>query len=443
MSIKQDLVAIFQAGLKAVDPEVAIKRHVRKEGSLLILGSHSVDLKEIERVYVIGAGKGTAPMAVALEDILGERISDGAVTVKYGHGLPLRRIRLFEAGHPVPDEAGVRATEELLRIARKAGDKDLIIAAFSGGGSALTPAPVAPVGLEEKQEVTRLLLACGATIGEINAIRKHLSRIKGGGLARAAYPARIFSLILSDVVGDLLDVIASGPTAPDPTTFEDCLRIIDKYGIRPDVPEKVLKVLEEGVAGVRPETPKKGDPVFNNVVNLIVGNNFMALDAAQQEATKRGYRTLIMTSRMEGEAREVAKVISAIAKECAATGRPVSPPACFLFGGETTVTIKGDGLGGRNQELALACAVELDGWNNIWVLSAGTDGTDGPTDVAGAFADGQTVSKARNAGIDALDYLRRNDSFNFFKATGDHLHIGPTRTNVMDMVCVIVAASGS
>lgn len=436
--VREDLIAIFRAGLRAVDPEGAVRRHVGREGNTLIVGSHSIELNDIASVYVVGAGKGAAPMARALEDILEERISDGAVTVKYGHGLPMKRIRLFEAGHPVPDDAGVRATEELLRIARKAGERDLIIAAFSGGGSALTPAPVSPVTLEEKQEVTKLLLSCGATIREINAIRKHLSRIKGGGLARAAYPARLFSLILSDVVGDPLDVIASGPTAPDPTTFEDCLNIIEKYRLRPKVPQRVLKVLEEGRAGLRPETPKEGDFVFKKIVNIIVGNNLIALEAAREEAVARGYGTLIMTSQLEGEAREVARVISAIAKECAKTGRPIPPPACFLFGGETTVTVTGDGLGGRSQELALACAVELEGWSNIHVLSAGTDGTDGPTDVAGAFADGQTASKAREVGMEAEEFLRRNDSFNFFKAIGDHIYTGPTRTNVMDMVCVIV-----
>jgi hydroxypyruvate reductase len=435
---RNDLEAIFRAGLAAVEPEAAVHRHVKRRGSELQLGSRIVDLDAVRHVYVVGAGKGTAPMAKALEELLEDRIREGAISVKYGHGLPLRKVQVLEAAHPVPDEAGVAAAQRLLEVAEKAGEGDLVLAAFSGGGSALMPAPVPPLTLEEKQDVTRLLLACGASIQEINAIRKHLSRIKGGGLARAAHPARTFSLILSDVIGDPLDVIASGPTAPDPTTFQDCLDILDRYGLLDQAPPRVVSILREGRDGRRPETPKPGAPVFHRVENLIVGNNLMALLAAKEEAERLGYRALVLTSRLEGEAREAAKAVAAIAKECAATGRPVSPPACLLFGGETTVTLRGDGKGGRNQELALACALALEGWDRICVLSAGTDGTDGPTDAAGAFADGTTAAEARRLGIKPRDYLDRNDAYGFFERTGGLLRTGPTRTNVMDLICVVI-----
>ncbi|SMC27799.1 glycerate 2-kinase [Desulfacinum hydrothermale DSM 13146] len=435
---RTDLEAIFRAGLAAVDPEAAVRRHVTCEGSQLGLGNRTVDLNTIRHVFVVGAGKGTAPMAKALEDLLGDRIQEGAITVKYGHGLPLGKVQVMEAAHPVPDEAGVEATETLLKVVQKAGEEDLVLTAFSGGGSALTPAPVTPLTLGEKQETTRLLLACGATIQEINAIRKHLSRIKGGGLARAAHPARTFSLILSDVIGDPLDVIASGPTAPDPSTFQDCLDILDRYGLVHQAPPRVVSVLREGRDGRRPETPKPGDAVFQRVENLIVGSNLTALLAARQEAERRGYRCLVLTSRLEGEAREAAKAIAAIAKECAATGTPVGPPACLLFGGETTVTLRGDGKGGRNQEVALACALALEGWEGIFVLSAGTDGTDGPTDAAGAFADGTTAAEARRMGLSPHLFLDRNDAYRFFQKTGGLLITGPTRTNVMDLICVVI-----
>lgn len=431
---------MFRAALGAVDPEVAVRRHVQRQGAHLAVADRVLDLNAFERVFILGAGKGAAPMAKALEEILEKRITEGLIVVKYGHGMPLKRVRVLEAAHPVPDVAGIRATEQMLDLARRAGRKDLVIAAFSGGGSALTPAPVPPVTLEDKQRTTELLLAAGATIHEMNALRKHVSRFKGGGLARTAAPAPVVTLLLSDVIGDAPDVIASGPTAPDPSTFAQCMDVIRRYGVEDKVPEEVLRVIREGIEGRRPETPKPEDSIFQGVLNVVVANNMAALLAAYEEATRRGYRTLVLTSRLEGEAREAAKVITALAKEVAFSGNPVAPPACLLFGGETTVKLGNThGRGGRNQELALACAVALDGWTSVTVLSAGTDGTDGPTDAAGAFADGETVRRAAPMGMDARAFLEEHNAYPFFQALGDLVVTGPTRTNVMDFIGVVIS----
>jgi glycerate 2-kinase len=377
-------------------------------------------------------------MAKALEDILGDMLASGWIIVKYGYGMPLQRTHVAEAGHPIPDEAGLKATEELLSQLRECTEEDLVICAFSGGGSALLPAPIPPFTLEQKQECTRLLLECGATIDEINTIRKHLSRSKGGQLVKEAYPATIISLVLSDVVGDRLDVIASGPTVPDESTYHDCMGIAEKHDLVQEFPKGVVEHFKGGIAGVVPETPKEGDPVFSKVQNLIVGNNRECLLAAREKATSLGYTTLVLSSQIEGEAREVAHVLAAIGKEIRQAGLPVSSPACILAGGETTVTIHGKGKGGRNQELALACAIAIDGWEGISMLSAGTDGTDGPTDAAGAIVDGTTCRKARELGLDPHAFLMANDSYSLFESLGDLLKTGPTRTNVMDIICMIV-----
>jgi glycerate 2-kinase len=413
---------IFKAGVKAVDPERAVRKYVRCEGNQLFVGDRSYNLDHFKKIFLIGAGKGTAPMAKSLEDILGARLTHGWIIVKYGHGMPLKRTDIMEAGHPIPDDAGLRATEEILKQAQGCTGEDLIICAFSGGGSALLPAPSPPLNLDQKQETTRLLLECGATINEINAIRKHLSRSKGGWLAKEAYPATIVSLLLSDVIGDRLDVIASGPTVPDESTYSDCIKIIDRYKLSDSLPE----------------TPKAGDPVFSKVQNLIVGNNRESLLAAQERAISLGYNTIVLSSQIEGEAREVAQVFAAIGKEILQANLPISPPACVMAGGETTVTIQGDGRGGRNQELALACAITIDGWEGISLLSAGTDGTDGPTDAAGAIVNGTTCKRARQMNLEPRDFLLANDSYTFFESLGDLLKTGPTRTNVMDIICMLV-----
>lgn len=435
---KKALEHILRAGLKAVDPERAVRKYVRRKGNRLFVGDRSYALDRFKRILLIGAGKGTAPMAKALEEIFGDYLTDGWIIVKYGYGMPLEKTHTMEAGHPIPDEAGLKATEVVLDQIRECTEEDLIICAFSGGGSALLAAPAPPINLDQKQETTRLLLDSGATINEINAIRKHLSRTKGGWLAKTADPATLVSLILSDVIGDRLDVIASGPTVPDESTFADCTEIIQRYDLVDRLPETVAEYFRQGRAGIVPETPKVGDPVFSRVQNLIVGNNRGALLAAQEQAISLGYKTMILSSQIEGEAREVAQVFAAIGKEICQAGLPISPPACVLAGGEPTVTIQGKGKGGRNQELALACAISIDGWDRIFLLSAGTDGTDGPTDAAGAIVSGLTCRRARQADLNPYSYLLANDSYSFFESLGDLLKTGPTRTNVMDIICMLV-----
>lgn len=435
---RSTLEEVFMAGLKAVDPEEAVKRHVRLIGNRLEVGECAYRLDSFEKIIVTGCGKGTAPMAKAIEDILGDRLTEGWITVKYGHGVPLKKVRVIEAGHPVPDEAGLEATRFILDRLSECADKDLVLCAFSGGGSALSPAPRAPLELGEKQETTKLLLECGATIFELNSIRKHMSASKGGQLAKVAYPATVVSLFLSDVVGDPLDVIASGPTVPDPSTFSDCLEIVERYGLSEKLPHRVFKLLQDGAAGLIEETPKPGDPAFEKVQNLVIGSNRAALLASSQKANELGFNTLILSSFVQGEAREVARVFAAIGKEIASSGNPISPPACILAGGETTVTIRGAGKGGRNQELALAAAIALQNRPRISLLSAGTDGSDGPTDAAGAFADGNTCRNALQMGISPENHLANNDSYHLFKAMDDLLITGPTRTNVMDVICLLV-----
>ncbi len=435
--MRSQALEIFHAALRAVEPVDAVIHHVRMEGESLLIGERRLELSNFDRILVVGAGKADAPMAQAIESLLGERVSDGIIVVKDGHGLPLQRIRVHEASHPVPDERGVRGAEEILSLVSGAGERDLVICLISGGGSALLVAPAEGVTLKDKQQVTQLLLACGANIHEINTVRKHLSRVKGGGLANAAHPATLVSLILSDVIGDDLDTIASGPTVPDSTTFHQAGQILKRYGIWDQVPGSVRTYVEKGVKGKIPETPKPGDPSFQRDAWELVGTNLQALKAAREEAERLGYRTMILSGMMEGETREVAKAHVAIAKEVLSSENPTAPPACVLSGGETTVTLQGDGKGGRNTEFALASAIAVEGVENVVVLSGGTDGTDGPTDAAGAMADGRTVSRAREKHLDPVDYLRRNDSYAFFETLGGLVITGPTRTNVMD-VCVML-----
>jgi hydroxypyruvate reductase len=443
-SMREHAERVFQKALRAVEPEEAVLRHVKVVEGRLRLGEASLPLHAFRRVLVVGAGKANAPMARALERILGERITGGVMVVKEAHGLPLQRIQVREASHPVPDERGLRGTEEVLAMVREAGEGDLIICLFSGGGSALLVAPAEGVTLEDKQEVTQFLLACGATIHEINAVRKHLSRSKGGGLARLGQPATVVSLILSDVVGDDLDVIASGPTVPDSSSFQEASQVLHRYGIWKRVPARVRERMERGLKGDLPETPKPGDPCFERCHWLLVGTNLQALLTAREEAERLGYGTVILSAGVEGETREVAKVHAAMAREVLRSGNPISPPACLLSGGETTVTLRGNGRGGRNQEFVLASALALEGLRHVVVLSGGTDGTDGPTDAAGAVADGETVSRARSMDLDPRAHLEQNDAYPLFHSLGDLLITGPTRTNVMDVrVFLVRAPSGT
>jgi glycerate 2-kinase len=436
--LRQDLQAIFQAALQAVDPGEAVRTHVWCAGDQLRVADRTYDLRQFDAVSVIGVGKAGAAMAIAIEGLLGDRLRGGHVIVKYGHGGPLTHVTVHEAGHPIPDEAGVRATHTLIDFVTGHGRHDLLLCLLSGGGSALSPAPVEGITLAEKQEVTRLLLACGATIHEINALRKHISRLKGGQLARLASPATLITLVLSDVVGDALDVIASGPTVPDTSTFADCVEILRKYQLLDRVPTTIRRHLESGVSGAVPETPKPGDAVFARTQTVIIGRNLRALEAAGRQATALGYQPLILSSAIEGETREVAKVHAGIAREVLASGHPIAAPACILSGGETTVTLRGQGKGGRNQEFALALALDIDNLPGIAALSAGTDGTDGPTEAAGAVADWTTCARAELYGLHPRTGLEHNDAYPFFERLGDLVITGPTQTNVMDVRIMLI-----
>ena len=441
--LRRDVLTVFQAGLRAADPEQAVRKKLRLTGDVLEVGERTYDLAEFRRIFVVGAGRATAAMVRSVEEVLEGRLTDGLINVKYGHTLPLNTIRIREAGHPVPDQAGWEGARDMAALLEGARRDDLVLCLLSGGGSALLPAPVEGVSLSDLRELTQILLDCGATIQEINTLRKHLSLLKGGRMARLAHPATLITLILSDVVGDDLSSIASGPTVPDPTTYADCLGLLDRMDLRGRVPGSILGHLERGAAGGAEETPKLGDPVFVRTQNVIVAGNRQALEAARLEAERLGYHTLVLSSLMEGETREVALVHAACAKEILASGNPAPAPACLLSGGETTVTIKGDGKGGRNQEFVLAAALALEGLEGVAVLSAGTDGTDGPTDAAGAVADGRTVSRAREQGLDPERFLANNDSYTFFQALDDLVITGPTLTNVMDLRIVLAGGEGA
>ena len=436
--LKKEARQIFEAGLRAVDPNEAVKRSLTLEGNTLLLGEQELDLEDFEGIWAIGAGKASAAMAQAVEEVLGDRISGGLVVVKYDHLAPLKKIRLLEAGHPTPDENGWRATQELVNLVEKLGRQDLVLFLLSGGGSALLPMPVEGITLDEKMAATNLLLKSGVSIQEMNTVRKHLSQVKGGQLARLAHPATLISLILSDVVGDPLDVIASGPTVGDPTTYKECQEVLDRYALKDKLPASVKSHLEEGIEGKVPETPKPGEPIFSQTLSILVGTNMQALKAAANQAEKLGYTSLILSSLIEGDTTEAARFHTALAKEIVMSGHPVVRPACLISGGETTVVVRGQGKGGRNQEFALAAALDLEGLQGVCLLCGGTDGTDGPTDAAGAVVDGDTVARALAKGLDPREFLAENNSYHFFQHLDDLLITGPTNTNVMDLRLVLV-----
>jgi len=444
MNMEGQLRRIFQAALSAVDPGRLVRERVSLAKGLLRLRGEgadtTLDLRSFEQILVLGAGKAAAPMAAALESVLGERIGEGLVVVKEGYRAALARIRCLEAGHPVPDERGLAAAEAMEALAASANARTLVLVLLSGGGSALLPAPVHPISLQDKQEVTGSLLASGATIAEINCLRKHLSRLKGGRLVSRLGGAQVVSLILSDVVGDRLDTIASGLTAPDESTFSQAAAIVSKYGL--SLPSPVANLLAEGLRGDVGETPKPGDPAFERVTNILIGNNRTGLEAAAREAEVLGWRSVVLTSRIVGEAREVGKVYAAIALDQRRHGSLGAGNVCILAGGETTVTVRGTGLGGRNQECALSFLAELAAagpWvDGIDFLAASSDGGDGPTDAAGAFAESGLLAEARRLGLNIGDYLRENDSYRFFAAVGGLFKTGPTLTNVCDyQICLV------
>jgi len=444
------LNAIISAAIAAVDPYRAIKKCVSLKGGILtveegVTGAadwlapsipFQVDLSG-GNLYVVGAGKAASRMSLAMEEIFGDTIHDGIIVTKYGYTESLKRIRQVEAGHPVPDDKGVRGVTEMADLLEQTTEKDLIVVLISGGGSALLPLPAPGITLEDKQAVTSLLLSCGATIQEMNTIRKHLSGIKGGQLARLAAPAQVLTFILSDVIGDNPTSIASGPTAPDNSTFRNALDIIKAYNLISKLPKRALARLEKGAAGEIQETPGHENPLFNRVFFRFIGSNQIALNAAFQKAANLGYHPLILANAIEGEAREVAKFLAAVAKQLKMNGQPVLSPACILSGGEPTVTLKGKGKGGRNQELALAAGIEIEGLSDIVIASVGTDGTDGPTDAAGGFADGEMMKKAREKQLHPVDFLARNDSYPLLENLGYLIKTGPTGTNVMDIHIIL------
>lgn len=433
-------MSIFRAGLKAVEARDAVCNALKLEGDLLTVAGQRYHLNDYRRILVLGAGKASAFMAAGIEAILGPRISRGLVCVKYGHLTGLQHIELLEAGHPIPDANGEAAASAILELANQAGADDLVIFLLSGGGSALMPLAWEGITLQDKQKAASLMLASGATIHQINTVRKHCSRVKGGRLAQAIAPARLITLIISDVVGNDLDVIASGPTVADPTTFADALGVIGQLGLKSKMPASIISHFEAGVRNQVPETPKADSFPWQHVQNVIIADNLLAMEAARKKARELGYNTLLLSSMMEGETRTVAQVHGAIARETNLTANPIAPPACLLSGGETTVTVRGKGLGGRNMEFALASALDIAGCPEIVLLCGGTDGTDGPTDAAGAIADGLTTERAGRLGLDAEDFLQRNDSYHFFKALDDLVITGPTHTNVMDLRIFLISS---
>ncbi len=431
---------IFLAGIESVLPDAMIRRAVYISDTTLHISGMALPLDTIDHVYVIGAGKAVATMAKEIESILGDRITMGHVVVKYGHTCELEYIKISEAGHPVPDVNGYMATQKIAEIAKVANNNDLVICLISGGGSALLTDFPEGGTINDIIFTNNLLLKSGADIKEMNAVRKHLSKVKGGQLANAAYPATLVSLVLSDVIGDSLDAIASGPTVPDTTTFEDAMHVLEKYNLLTKIPEFHLDYLEKGVEGIYPETPKHGDPVFAKTYNIIIGSNKIALEAAYKKAVDFGLYAVIVTSDMYGNTIQVAGMLVETAVQFQ-NDPTIEKPCCLLFGGETTLQVTGSGVGGRNQHMALYSALLLQDKKGITFLSAGTDGNDGPTSAAGAVVDTKTREEALLKGLDIQTFLNDFDSFHFFEKTGGHIITGPTLTNVMDLVIIIIEES--
>jgi hydroxypyruvate reductase len=428
-----------EAALFAVEPERAVLRSIRLADGQLEVGGERCELAHFRDIWLIGAGKAAPAMAAAVFALLGERISGGVVVTKDGHlarSLPAA-VSVFEASHPVPDARGLAAGRAVAALLGRATADDLVVFALSGGGSALLTLPADGITLAELGATTEALLRSGATIHELNGVRKHLDVLKGGGCARLARGATLVTLALSDVVGDDPSVIASGPSVADPSTFADALAVLERRGLRTGLPKSVVARLERGERGLLPETPKAGDAALARATYAVVGNNRLAAEAAVSAARALGLDARLLTSELSGEAREVGRTVAALAREIGGEGRRIQRPACLVFGGETTVTVRGSGRGGRNQELALAAALALDGVPDVLVSAFGTDGSDGPTDAAGALATGDTLARARARGLDPLRHLAENDAYPFFAPLGDLIMTGPTGTNVSDLVFVL------
>lgn len=434
--VGMEITEILAAAIDAVDPGEAVRRNLEITEDRLNIAGETIPLSKFSGVVVVGAGKASLPMARAVHEKLGDRIREGMVITKKGQAdgiSEIGMIRVREGGHPVPDEDSVAGARDLLSVLENAGEYDLVLCLISGGGSALMSLPAKGVSLAELQTLTGLLLGCGAEIGEINTLRKHLDSVKGGGLAAACKAKRMETLILSDVVGDPLEIIASGPTVGDPSTYANTLAILEKYGLRDETPRAILNVLVGGAAGKRPETPKPGSVVFNKVRNTLIGNNELTARAALEKAKEFGYRTRLLSTSLTGEAREAGIKLAEILKEIDEEGAPLPRPVCIAVGGETTVTLRGKGIGGRNQELALSAVKPLSGIENVVLVALATDGGDGPTDAAGAVVSGESLGRAKALGLNPAEYLRDNNAYPFFEALGDLLMTGPTQTNVNDL----------
>jgi glycerate 2-kinase len=429
---------IFKEAIEAASPGRCVLEHINLKGNILSVDTKEYNLKNYQSIFVIAFGKAAPLMAKTLEDVLGGRITDGVVVSNSQPAFAFSRMRFQLSSHPVPDARSFNAAREVVKLLESVGEEDLVIFLISGGGSALLAMPAPGLSIEDMRKVTEMLLKSGADTYEFNAVRKHISQIKGGGLLKRTLPAQVITLILSDVVGDRLDAIASGPTVPDPTTFEDAWRVIEEFRLEHKIPPQVIVHLEEGRRGRVPETLKRGEFDPDRVQTVIIGNNFKSLLAAEKRAAEFGYNTILLSSQIKGEAKEVAKAVAAIALDIERFDIPIKKPACLILGGETTVTVTGSGKGGRNAELALSFSMEIMGHQRTLGLFCGTDGIDGPTDAAGAICDGRTRERGREINLSARMSLFQNDSYTFFEKLGDLVKTGPTGTNVMDIGVVIV-----
>jgi len=438
--MRDDALIVMEAAINAVDPKNAVMEKLQVIDGNVVVDGFIKPLDDVRRLLIVGGGKAGGPMAEAAEDILGDKVEGGVVNILRGTEAMYRvnHVRLNPASHPVPDDEGVKGVRDMMRLTSNLSPDDLVLALISGGGSALMPLPADGVSLDDVKDVTRRLLSAGATINELNAVRKHLSAFKGGQLAANCYPSTVVCLILSDVVGDPLDTIASGPTAPDPSTYEIAYSVLNRYGVWDSMSPVVKKRIELGLEGNLAETPKPSDLVFEKVHNVVVANNLKAARTAADNAEKLGYNTRVLSTFVEGEARHVGTVYAGLARSLSMNDIPVPKPGALLLGGETTVTVTGPGIGGRNQEVALSSLMKIAGLDCV-VLALGTDGIDGPTDAAGAIVDGASLSRAQSKDLDPEKYLRNNDSYSFFEALGDAVFTGPTGTNVNDLTLILVA----
>jgi glycerate-2-kinase len=437
--MRHDACIILATALKAVDPQEAILNAVKLDGEYLRFKGGSIDLSKVSRIFVVGGGKAGGLMTRAIESILGKRITDGIVNVIKGteRNFKTSRVEIWGASHPIPCSEGEKGIDKMLDMTNGLTRNDLVITLISGGGSALMPYPASGISLNDLQETTNLILRSGANINELNAVRKHLSGFKGGQFARHVTPAKMLTLILSDVIGDPLDTIASGPTAADDTSFMDARNVLNNYGLLDKVPKNVLNRINAGMNALIPETPKRNDPIFEAVYNLVIANNSIAANSARDTAERLGYNSMVLTTYMEGEARQVGGVYASIAQQEHFRDLPLPKPAAIIIGGETTVTVSGDGKGGRNQEVALSSIHKLSGIKAV-IATINTDGIDGPTDASGAIVDGKTLERAELLGLRSEKYLKENNSYIYFERLNDLIFTGPTGTNVNDLSLILI-----